>query len=128
MRSDPPLVSVSFVSESPYRVAHQYRMCGKGAPILLWANTRFDAAVAAGDHLLDFIDRLSDEGNPVKVRLEKSRCVGHAQCYAVDPDLFPIDESGNSTLEEHEVRPEDEVLIRDGVASCPEMALVLEED
>jgi ferredoxin len=44
----------------------------------------------------------------VKVRLEQSRCVGHAQCYAVDP--------------------EDEQLTRDGVASCPEMALILEED
>jgi ferredoxin len=69
-----------------------------------------------------------EEGNLVKVRLEKSRCVGHAQCYAVDPDLFPIDASGYSTLEEHEVRPEDEQLTRDGVASCPEMALLLEED
>jgi len=54
--------------------------------------------------------------------------VGHAQCYAVDPNLFPIDESGCSILEEHEVRPEDEQLVRDGVASCPEMALVIEED
>ncbi|MFZ3306150.1 MAG: ferredoxin, partial [Mycobacterium sp.] len=27
----------------------------------------------------------------MKVRLEQSKCVGHAQCYAVDPDLFPID-------------------------------------
>jgi ferredoxin len=64
----------------------------------------------------------------VKVRLEQSKCVGHAQCYAVDPELFPIDESGYSILEEHQVRPEDEALTRDGVASCPEMALVLEED
>ncbi len=43
----------------------------------------------------------------MKVRLDPSRCVGHAQCYAVDPDLFPIDDSGNSILAEHEVRPED---------------------
>lgn len=64
----------------------------------------------------------------VKVRLEQSRCVGHAQCYAVDPDLFPIDESGYSILEEHQVRPEDEQLTRDGVASCPETALILEEE
>jgi ferredoxin len=69
-----------------------------------------------------------EEGNLVKVRLEKSKCVGHAQCYAVDPNLFPIDESGYSTLEEHEVKPEDEQLTRDGVASCPEMALILEDD
>jgi ferredoxin len=70
----------------------------------------------------------NEEGNLVKVRLEASKCVGHAQCYAVDPNLFPIDESGNSVLEEHEVRPEDEQLTRDGVASCPEMALILEDD
>jgi hypothetical protein len=41
-------------------------MCGKGAPIPLRANTRFDAAVAAGDHLLDFIDR------PIYLRFVKS--------------------------------------------------------
>lgn len=64
----------------------------------------------------------------MRVRLEKSKCVGHAQCYAVDSRLFPIDDSGYSTLEEHEVKPEDEELTRDGVASCPEMALILEED
>ncbi|ORC00021.1 ferredoxin [Mycobacterium persicum] len=64
----------------------------------------------------------------MKVRLERSRCVGHAQCYAVDPALFPIDESGYSVLEEHQVRPEDAQLTRDGVAACPEMALILDED
>jgi ferredoxin len=64
----------------------------------------------------------------VKVRVEQSRCVGHAQCYAVDPKIFPIDESGYSTLEEHEVAPEDAQVTRDGVASCPEMALILDED
>ena len=64
----------------------------------------------------------------MRVRLEKSKCVGHAQCYAVDPDLFPIDESGYSILEDREVRPEDIQLTRDGVASCPEMALIIEEE
>jgi len=63
----------------------------------------------------------------VKVRLEQSKCVGHARCYAVDPDLFPIDDSGYSTLEEYGVRAEDEQQVRDGVAACPELALVLEE-
>ncbi len=65
---------------------------------------------------------------PVKVRLDRSKCVGHAQCYAVDPELFPIDESGYSTLEEHTVAPGDEELTRDGAASCPEMAIILEAD
>jgi ferredoxin len=64
----------------------------------------------------------------MKVRLEQSRCVGHAQCFAVDPDIFPIDEAGNSILEEHEVAPADAQVTRDGVASCPEMALLLDEE
>jgi ferredoxin len=64
----------------------------------------------------------------VKVRVEQSRCVGHAQCYAVDPEIFPIDDSGYSILEEHEVAPEDAQVTRDGVASCPEMALILDDD
>jgi len=77
----------------------------------------------------DLFSRSTVEGgNLVRVRLEKPKCVGHAQCYAVDPDLFPIDDSGYSILEEHEVGPEDEQLTRDGVASCPEMALTLDED
>ncbi|BBX17107.1 ferredoxin [Mycolicibacterium duvalii] len=62
----------------------------------------------------------------MKVHLEQSKCVGHAQCYAVDPDLFPIDDSGYSILEPTEVTPENEQRIRDGVAACPELALVLE--
>jgi ferredoxin len=64
----------------------------------------------------------------MKVRLEPAKCVGHAQCYAVDPALFPIDDSGYSTLEPHEVRPGDEQATRDGVAACPELALILEDD
>lgn len=61
------------------------------------------------------------------VRLDKSKCMGHAQCNAVDPDLFPIDDFGYSVLEPHEVRPGDEDTVRDGVAACPEGALVIEE-
>jgi ferredoxin len=64
----------------------------------------------------------------MRVRLDKSKCVGHAQCYAVDPDLFPIDDSGYSILEDHEVSAQDAQVTRDGVASCPEMALFIEDD
>jgi ferredoxin len=63
----------------------------------------------------------------MRVRVDNSKCAGHAQCYAVDPDLFPLDDSGYSILEEHQVKPEDEQKTRDGVAACPEMALILEE-
>jgi ferredoxin len=64
----------------------------------------------------------------MKVRLERSKCAGHAQCYAVDPNLFPIDEEGYSILQEHTVAPGDEQATAEGVARCPELALILEED
>jgi ferredoxin len=64
----------------------------------------------------------------MRVRLDNSKCAGHAQCNAVDPTLFPLDDAGYSILQEHEVKPEDEQKTREGVAACPEMALILEED
>jgi len=64
----------------------------------------------------------------MKVRLESAKCVGHAQCYAVSPELFPIDDDGYSILQAHVVEPENEPQTRDGVAACPELALVLESD
>ena len=47
-------------------------------------------------------------------------------CYAVDPDLFPVDDMGYSTLEDHDVAPGDEQRTRAGVEACPEQALVLD--
>jgi ferredoxin len=64
----------------------------------------------------------------MKVRLERSKCAGHAQCYAVDPNLFPIDDEGYSTLQEHIVAPDDERATREGVDACPELALFIEEE
>ena len=64
----------------------------------------------------------------MKVRVDNAKCSGHAQCYAVDPDLFPIDDSGYSILQSHRVKPEDEPATRAGAAACPENALLLEDD
>jgi ferredoxin len=64
----------------------------------------------------------------MKVRLDSERCVGHAQCYAVDPELCPIDDDGYSILETHVVNAEDEQATRDGVAACPELALIIDVD
>lgn len=49
-------------------------------------------------------------------------------CHAVDPDAFPIDDDGYSALAEHEVPGDRLSVVRDGVAACPELALVLDED
>ncbi|MGH3556170.1 MAG: ferredoxin [Mycobacterium sp.] len=64
----------------------------------------------------------------MRVRLDNAKCCGHAQCNAVDPDLFPLDDVGYSILRSHDVKPEDEAATRAGVDACPEFALILEED
>lgn len=63
----------------------------------------------------------------MKVRLIRSKCAGHAQCYAVAPKMFPIDDEGFCTLEERVVQPGEEQAVRAGVAACPELALVADE-
>ncbi len=63
----------------------------------------------------------------MKVHLERGKCSGHAQCYAVDPDLFPIDEEGYSILQDHTVADGDEQAVRDGANACPETALIIDE-
>jgi ferredoxin len=63
----------------------------------------------------------------MRIRLERAKCVGHAQCYAVDSGLFPIDDLGYSILEERDVAPGDQQTARVGVAACPEHALILDE-
>ncbi|CDO90226.1 ferredoxin [Mycobacterium triplex] len=64
----------------------------------------------------------------MRVHLERAKCSGHAQCFAVEPDLFPIDDDGYSTLQDHDVAPGDEQATRLGVNACPEVALIIEDD
>lgn len=64
----------------------------------------------------------------MKIHLDRAKCSGHAQCFVIDEALFPIDDEGYSTLEAHTVDPGDEHATRQGVAACPERALILDED
>jgi ferredoxin len=64
----------------------------------------------------------------MKIRLIRSKCAGHAQCYAIAPDIFPIDDEGFCILSERVVEAAEVDAARAGVASCPELALVIDED
>ncbi|EHB55543.1 hypothetical protein MycrhDRAFT_2737 [Mycolicibacterium rhodesiae JS60] len=64
----------------------------------------------------------------MKIRLIRSKCAGHAQCYAIAPDIFPIDDEGFCILEDRIVEPAEEEAARAGAESCPELALVIDED
>jgi ferredoxin len=62
----------------------------------------------------------------MELRLRLERCAGHALCHTVDAEMFPLDDSGYSTLQPQHVTPGNEAPARGGVAICPEQALVLE--
>ena len=64
----------------------------------------------------------------MRLRLDRDLCVGHAQCFATDPDLFPIDDEGFSLVEDLQVPAARLAAARAGVNACPERALRLEED
>jgi ferredoxin len=60
----------------------------------------------------------------MKVAIDSSMCVGHAQCSAICPSVFGNDELGYAVLiGDGTVDPADEADARDAVASCPEQAL-----
>jgi ferredoxin len=65
---------------------------------------------------------------PMKIRIDKSACVGNARCAAVSAELFPLDEDGYIAVEEVHVPPGMEALARRGARACPERIIVIEED
>lgn len=71
-----------------------------------------------------------DEGVPiVKVWVDPDRCQGHNRCYALAPELFEVDDYGNSSARgEGAVPPELEDKARLAQANCPEFAVEIDEE
>jgi ferredoxin len=64
----------------------------------------------------------------MKVALDSSMCVGHAQCSAICPSVFGNDELGYAVLiGDGTIDPADAADAADAVASCPEQALSIVE-
>ena len=64
----------------------------------------------------------------MKIRINKSACVGNARCAAVSEELFPLDDDGYIAVEEVNVPPGMEELARKGARACPERIIVIEEE
>jgi ferredoxin len=64
----------------------------------------------------------------MKIRINKSACVGNARCAAVSEQLFPLDDDGYIAVEEVDVPPGMEELARKGARACPERIIVVEEE
>jgi ferredoxin len=64
----------------------------------------------------------------MRVVVDAERCQGHARCYAIAPELFEVDDYGQSSARrDGTVSPELEEKARLAVANCPEFAITIEE-
>ncbi|MFT4041755.1 MAG: ferredoxin [Gordonia sp. (in: high G+C Gram-positive bacteria)] len=65
----------------------------------------------------------------MKVAINLDKCAGHARCYAVDSELFDIDDDGYALRARFDV-PDDPGAVtaaREAAAACPERAIDIAE-
>jgi len=60
----------------------------------------------------------------VKIRVDPDRCQGHARCFALAPELFSVDDYGQSSVIGCGTVPAGlEEKARLAIANCPESAI-----
>jgi len=60
----------------------------------------------------------------VKIRVDPDKCQGHARCFALAPELFSVDDYGQSSvIGDGTVPAELEEKARLAIANCPESAI-----
>ena len=64
----------------------------------------------------------------MRIRIEKSACVGNARCAAIAPDLYPLDDDGYIAIEGFDVAEGQEQPARRGARACPERIIFAEDD
>jgi ferredoxin len=63
-----------------------------------------------------------------RIKIDRSRCAGHARCAAVAPALFTLDSEGYIATEGFEVPEGEEALAKRAARACPERVITVEED
>lgn len=61
----------------------------------------------------------------MKVEIHDNLCQGHARCNALCPEVFHLDDLGNSYVEGPDVPAQLETKVRLAAESCPEHAIAL---
>lgn len=65
----------------------------------------------------------------MKVRVDKDRCQGHTLCAMIAPDMFELSDIDGSASAVTELVPADqEIAVREAAQSCPEQAIIIDED
>jgi ferredoxin len=64
----------------------------------------------------------------MKIRINRSGCTGNARCWAIAPELYPLDDEGYISIDGFDVPPGQEELARRGARACPERVITVIED
>jgi ferredoxin len=64
--------------------------------------------------------RQSPTEQSMKVIIDRQRCVGHARCEAVAPELYELDDDGFIASDGFDVAEGTERAARNGAKACPE--------
>jgi ferredoxin len=60
----------------------------------------------------------------MKIRVNEEKCQGHARCYALAPEVFDVDDYGQSSVKNDGWVPDAlENKVRLAVENCPEYAI-----
>lgn len=72
----------------------------------------------------------SDRSAPtLRIRIDTQRCQGHNRCYSLAPELFDVDDYGQSVLRPGvTLTPELQRRARLAAANCPELAIRIDEE
>jgi len=61
----------------------------------------------------------------MKVAVDPDRCQGHAQCWALCPEVFSLDDEGHSVVAVAEVPADLEAKVTRAAGNCPERAITV---
>lgn len=64
----------------------------------------------------------------MRVKVDTSRCVGHARCFAIAPEVYNLNADGYNDTEIRIIPEELELLARRGAKACPERVITIIED
>lgn len=59
----------------------------------------------------------------MKVTVHTDRCMGHAMCNVIAPDVYEVDDGGFNIIGTAEIDPGLEGQARQGAEACPERAI-----
>ncbi len=62
----------------------------------------------------------------MKVKVDRKLCIGLGNCVAIAPTVFELDDENKAVI--LDLSSADEQTLRDAAESCPQNAIILEDD